>query len=143
MQRLSADGTELAGRPRRLIKQDLEWEGTLVEAPFVVGARRHLHLFYSANAYASAATRWATRPPTPAGPFTKDDDPPGQQRRRRRTRSLLAVRRDDRVWMVYHAWAPDAVGSEVPGRTMWLSEITFDGRSVTVEPPRTDYPTRP
>ena len=53
------------------------------------------------------------------------------------------VERDGRVWMVYHAWAPDAVGSEVPGRTMWLSEVTFDGRSVSVDPPASDVPTRP
>ena len=43
--------------------------------------------------------------------------------------------------MVYHARAPDSVGSEVLGRTMWLSEVTFDGRKVSVTPPRTQLPT--
>ena len=42
--------------------------------------------------------------------------------------------------MVYHAWAPDSIGSEVPGRTMWLSEVTFDGSTVSVSPPRTELP---
>ena len=37
--------------------------------------------------------------------------------------------------MAYHGWSPDAVGSEVPGRMMFLSEVTFDGTRVTVTPP--------
>ena len=65
---------------------------------------------------------------SPTGPFTKDPDPvltstevaagPGH---------CALFEQDGRVLMVYHAWAPDSIGSEVPGRTMWLSEVTFDG----------------
>ena len=54
------------------------------------------------------------------------------------------VRKSGKVWMLYHAWPPDAVGTEMPGRNLWLSEVTFaaDG-SVTVTPPTVEYPTRP
>ena len=38
VQRLDASGTKLVGKPQRLIKQDQPWEGSLLEAPFVVEA---------------------------------------------------------------------------------------------------------
>jgi len=146
VQRLDESGTRLLGRPKRLIKQDLPWEGTLVEAPFVWEEANQYHLFYSANAYASGdyAVGHAVGP-SPLGPFTKSGKPilvsndvaagPG---------GSGLISRGGKVWMVYHAWAPDAVGSEVPGRTMWLSEVTFaaDG-VVSVAPPMSTYPHRP
>ena len=143
--RLSADGTTLAGKPQRLFKQDLPWEGELVEAPFVWERGGVFHLFYSANSFASAdyAVGHAVAD-SPLGPFTKSGDPilvgnevaagPGHN-------SLFE--RNGKVWMVYHAWAPDAVGSDFPGRTMWLSEVTFSGRTASVVPPTVEYPTRP
>ena len=146
VQRLDASGTKLEGRPRRLFQQDQPWEGDLVEGPFVWESEGRFVMFYSANAYASAeyAVGVATAD-RPTGPFVKEPEPilvsndaaagPGHC-------ALFA--KDGKVWMVYHAWAPDAIGSDVPGRTMWLSEVTFgaDG-SVTVVPPTTDYPGRP
>jgi hypothetical protein len=54
---LSADGTELVGKPKRLFKQDLPWEGSLVEGPFVWENGGRFHLFYSANDYDSDGTR--------------------------------------------------------------------------------------
>ena len=142
VQRLSADGLRLEGEPRRLIRQDLPWEGQLVEAPFVWERDGVFHLFYSANDYGSDkyAVGHATAS-SPTGPFTKDADPvltssdvaagPGH---------CALLEKDGRVLMVYHAWAPDSIGSEVPGRTMWLSEVTLDGKTVSVTPPATRLP---
>jgi GH43 family beta-xylosidase len=145
VQRLARDGTSLVGERRRLLKQDLPWEGHLVEGPSVWERDGVFHLFYSANDFGS--DRYAVGHATassPLGPFTKDPDPvlvsnevaagPGH---------CSLVEKDGRVWMVYHAWAPDAVGSDVPGRTMWLSEVTFDGRSVRVDPPTATVGKRP
>ncbi|WP_076262476.1 glycoside hydrolase family 43 protein [Intrasporangium flavum] len=137
VQRLSADGLHLEGEPKRLVKQDLPWEGSLVEAPFVWERGGVFHLFYSANDYGSDkyAVGHATAT-SPTGPFTKDPEPvltstdvaagPGH---------CALFEHDGTVWMVYHAWDPGAVGSEVPGRTMWLSRVTFDGSTVRVEQP--------
>ncbi|MFC7492466.1 MULTISPECIES: glycoside hydrolase family 43 protein [unclassified Knoellia] len=145
VQPLSPDGTGLVGKPRRLLKQDLAWEGELVEAPSLMERDGTFHLFYSANDFGS--DRYAVGHATsssPLGPFVKTPEPvlvsteaaagPGH---------CSLVEKDGKVWMVYHAWAPDAVGSEVPGRTMWLSEVTFDGKSVRVEPPATTGARRP
>lgn len=146
VQRLDASGTRLLGRARKLIKQTLPWEGTLVEAPFVWAAHGQFHLFYSANAFDSPEyAEGHAVADSPVGPFTKDDEPilvtndvasgPGGSE---------MVEKNGRTWMIYHAWSPDAVGLDSPGRTMWLSELTFDSDgTVTVIAPTVDYPERP
>lgn len=145
-QPLDAAGTALTGKPTKIIKQDLPWEGSLVEGPFVWAHENRFHLFYSANDFGSAdyAVGHAVADAV-LGPYVKDADPvlvtndvaagPGHC-------ALFA--HADRVWMVYHAWSPDGIGDEVPGRQMWLSEVSFgaDG-AVEVVPPTVDYPTRP
>lgn len=143
---LGSSGTRLTGGPRRLFKQDLPWEGSLVEAPFVWEDRGRFHLFYSANDYGSEdyAVGHAVAD-SPLGPFTKDAEPvlatndvaagPGHC-------SLFEV--DGRVWMAYHAWTPGEIGGDLPGRALWLSEVTFaDDGGVEVVQPTVDYPTRP
>lgn len=146
VQRLDDTGTKLVGRPARLFQQDQPWEGDLVEGPFVWDSGGRFVMFYSANAYASAdyAVGVATAD-RPMGKFTKEPEPilvsndvaagPGH---------CALFEKEGRVWMVYHAWAPDAIGSDLPGRTMWLSEVRFaeDG-TVSVTPPTVEYPTRP
>lgn len=145
-QELDSTGTRLKGKPRRLFKENLGWEGSLVEAPFVWEHGGRFHLFYSGNAFDS--DRYAVGhavADSPLGPYTKDREPvlvsnavaagPGH---------CALFSRGGKVWMVYHAWPPDSVGSRVPGRTLWLSEVTFgaDG-SVKVVPPTEDYPGKP
>ena len=145
VQRLDPSGTRLVGRPTKLIKQDQPWEGHLVEAPFVVEADGTFWLFYSANAYDSDAYAVGVAKATsPTGPFTKLPDPilvtndvaagPGHC-------AILTV--GDQRWMVYHAWVPEAVGSTIPGHTMWLSEVEITSDEVSVTPPTIDYPVRP
>ena len=146
VQQLDRTGTKLVGRSKRLFKQDLPWEGSLVEAPFVWEEKGKFHLFYSANRFDSSeyAIGHAVAD-SPLGPFIKTPQPilatndvaagPGH---------CALLRKSGKVWMLYHAWPPDAVGTEMPGRNLWLSEVTFaaDG-SVTVTPPTVEYPTRP
>lgn len=145
VQELDASGTRLVGEPTRLIRQDQAWEGNLVEAPFVVAADGTYWLFYSANAYASADYAvGVARSGRPTGPFTKLPDPvlvtddraagPGHC-------ALVTV--GDRTWMVFHAWAPDAIGSEIPGRTAWLTEVRLGADEVEVTPPTSPFPRRP
>lgn len=145
-QKLNAAGTKRVGQAKRLFKQDLPWEGNLVEAPYGWQQGGRVHLFYSANAYDSdryAVGHAVSR--DPLGPFTKAADPvlvtnevaagPGH---------CALFTKDGKVWMVYHAWPPDSIGSETPGRTVWLSEVSFGANGdVAVVPPTADYPTRP
>lgn len=146
VQELDATGTKLLGHPKRLFKEDLAWEGRLVEAPFVWEHAGRFHLFYSANAYDtdSYAVGHAVAD-SPLGPFTKDKEPVLTSNKVAAGPGHCALfERAGKVWMVYHAWPPDSVGSAVPGRTLWLSEVTFGaGGKVTVVPPTADYPHRP
>jgi beta-xylosidase len=143
--RLSDDGLTLTGETTRLIKQTLPWEGNLVEAPYVVERNGKFHLFYSANAYDKAeyAVGHALCS-TPAGPCVKSGDPilttsddaagPGHN---------TVLMKDNRYWFVYHAWDPALVGVDPPGRTMWLSELTWNGDVPVVQPPRKNIPEKP
>src|SRR5918994_4175294 len=73
---LDPSGRRITGKPTRLFKQDLPWEGDLVEAPFVFEHEGRFHLFYSANSYASEdyAVGHAVAD-NPLGPFTKTPEP--------------------------------------------------------------------
>jgi beta-xylosidase len=135
--RLSPDGLDLVGDPVRLIKQDLPWEGKVVEAPYLMERNGKFHLFYSGNAYDKAeyAVGHALCE-TPAGPCAKSGDPvltssadaagPGHN---------MVLRKDGRYWFVYHAWDPALIGIDPPGRTMWLSELTWTGDTPIIQPP--------
>jgi len=144
-QRLSADGLSLTGSPKRLFKQDLPWEGHLVEAPFMWERNAKLHLFYSANAYDKDAYAVGhALCDSPMGPCHKSGDPilsstddaagPGHN---------MVIRKDGRDWFVYHAWDPALVGADPPGRTMWLSELTWTADTPHVQPPARTIPTHP
>ena len=142
---LSADGLTLTGPPHRLIRQDLDWEGNLVEAPYMVERYGRFHLFYSANAYdkPTYAVGHALCT-TPTGPCTKSGDPilksspdaagPGHN---------MVLQLGDRYWFVYHAWHPARVGLDPPGRTMWLSELTWHDDTPVVQPPLGQNPSHP
>ncbi|MFC7431336.1 MULTISPECIES: glycoside hydrolase family 43 protein [unclassified Agrococcus] len=73
---LQADGLSLAGEPVRLVQQDQDWEGALVEAPTIVAHPEGLTMLYSANDYGSDdyAIGYATAPSL-SGPWTKHEGP--------------------------------------------------------------------
>jgi arabinan endo-1,5-alpha-L-arabinosidase len=73
---LSDDGLTLAGPSTRLVKQDQEWEGDLVEAPTLVKRDGRYVLMYSANDYGGDqyAIGYATADAV-TGPYTKAGEP--------------------------------------------------------------------
>ncbi len=138
-QRLSRDGLRLTGKPARLVEQDAPWEGSLVEAPTLWKEGARYYLFFSANDFGSEryAVGYATcrRPlgpceDAPDNPILEtacDAVGPGHQ---------SIVRDDDgETWLVYHAWPPDAVGSEFPGRVLWIDRLVFAGGKPDVRGP--------
>jgi beta-xylosidase len=144
-QRLTPDGLRLTGERHRLFKQDLPWEGSLVEAPFMLLRDGKYHMFYSANAYDKADYAVGHAACDSAiGPCRKSGDPilsttddaagPGHN---------MVLQKDGRYWFVYHAWDPAAVGADPPGRTMWISELSWDGDTPVVRPPAKRMPSRP
>ncbi len=145
-QRLSPDGTELTGEPARLVQQDAAWEGNLVEAPTLWREADGLYLFFSANDYGSEhyATGYATCESALGPCEDAAENPilateceaagPGHQ--------TLVRDGDGDTWIVYHAWPPDAIGSVLPGRLLWIDPLEWeDGKPVVRGPTCTAQPT--
>jgi beta-xylosidase len=136
VQRLAADGSALVGDgPTDLITHDQPWEGHLVEGPTVHVHDGRYHLFYSANDYGSEhyGVGYAVADAV-TGPWTK----PAAEPLMRSTDAAAGpghgsvVETGSGTWYVHHAWRPDAVGSAVPGRQMWLTPLRFTDDGVPV-----------
>ena len=128
-QRLSGDGLTLVGRRARLVKQDAPWEGELVEAPTLWKERGRYLLFFSANAYFDQSYAVGYAPcKGPLGPCEDAPENPilGTACKAVGPGHQAIVRDDDGdAWFAYHAWPPDAVGSEFPGRGLWIDRLVW------------------
>jgi beta-xylosidase len=109
---LRPDGLGFKGRARRVLVNDLPWEGELVEGPWVVRRGGWYYLLYSANAFFDGRYAvGAARARSPLGPFEKKGEPilrtderwvgPGHG---------MVLRRQGRDYYVHHAWRPGQVG---------------------------------
>jgi beta-xylosidase len=140
-QPLSDDGLELTGEAVQLLKQDQPWEGHLVEAPFMWLHDGRYYLFYSANDYGSAAyaVGYAVCD-GPLGPCVKPQSEPilATTADAAGPGHCMIIEHEGRTWMVHHAWPPESVGSAVPGRTMWLTELTWDDDRPVLDGPHAD-----
>jgi beta-xylosidase len=128
-QRLSDDGLRLTGEPVRVLQQDQEWEGELVEGPYVWPHGGRYYLFYSGNGFASDryAVGYAVADRV-TGPYVKPQGTPIMV-----SNDVAAgpghgvvVEHAGRTWYLHHAWPPGAVGKPVPGRQMWLTELVLE-----------------
>lgn len=144
-QRLTADGSGLVGQAVRLLVRDQDWEGPLIEGPFLWREGGTYYLFYSANWYQS--DRYAIGYGTCAGPLGPCAKPrtgplvasagavagPGGQ-------TLFADARGT-VWMAYHAWTAPRIGYDAGGvRSLRIDRLRFvdgvpalDGPSTTAQ----------
>ncbi|MGW2626145.1 glycoside hydrolase family 43 protein [Micromonospora taraxaci] len=143
-QRLADDGLTLVGEPTKLLKQTEPWEGTLIEGPFFHRQDGRLLLFFAANAYdrAEYAEGYAVCE-SPTGPCVKAAENPILKSTDVASGPGHAsmVVKDDRTWLLYHAWPPGQEGSTDPGRQVWLDEVTWvDGKPVVKGPTGTPQP---
>ena len=132
-QRLSRNGLRLVGKRARLVKEDADWEGALVEAPTLWRHGPRYFLFFSANAYDSEsyAVGYATCQ-TPFGPCRDAAENPILETTCRAAgpgHQTIVEDDDGETWVVYHAWPPDSVGAVDPGRVLWIDRLLWrDGR---------------
>jgi beta-xylosidase len=146
VQRLTPDGLGLTGEPVVLLTDDQPWHGHVIEAPQLVRRDGRYYLFYSANAYDSDAYAVGyARCETPLGPC--HDAPENPILRTNAAahgpgHSYVIDGPDGRTWILYHAWPPGAVGSEDPGRLLWVDRLDWvDGRPVVHGPEAKPQPT--
>lgn len=107
--RLSEDGLSLVGEPTQLMKQNLAWEGGVVEAPVLVRHGDEYVLFYSANAYnGDSYAVGAARALSLLGPYAKQPEPvlstAGSGGRLRGPGGQDVVTTGDGDVLFFHAW---------------------------------------
>lgn len=128
VQELSADGLSLAGAREEVLTNDLDWEGDLIEGPWVVRRGRFYYLFYSGNNFwTEHYAVGVARSRSPQGPFTKME-----QTLLRRDENWLGpghgsiVRaHDGHDYFVYHAWQRGRVGGRNP-RMLLMDRIHWE-----------------
>lgn len=74
--KLNNRGTKVVGQWVPLIKNDLPWEGPLVEAPWIFQHGSYYYLFYSGNGYCgNLYAVGVARSKNPLGPYEKSPQP--------------------------------------------------------------------
>ena len=75
-QRLADDGRSLVGDDRIVLTNDLDWEGHLIEGPFVTRQQGRYWLFYAGNDFSTPSYGIGVAVADhPLGPYTKQGDP--------------------------------------------------------------------
>jgi arabinan endo-1,5-alpha-L-arabinosidase len=133
---LSPNGTTLAPKmgdwhTTQLITNDLDWEGSIVEAPWVVFHSSTYFLFYSANGYGGPYAVSVARSSNLAGPYVKlgvpilrnatESSPPFQAPGHCSVIDAI----DGTTVMIYHAWT----GDERAQRHVMIDAIQWNGKS--------------
>jgi arabinan endo-1,5-alpha-L-arabinosidase len=144
-QRLTPNGLALTGSPVTLITNDQSWEGAVTEGPFMVSHAGTYFLFYSGNAYDTAAYAvGVASSSSPLGPFTKAPGPiltsnaawggPGHC-------SVVDTFAGD-TYMVNHSWQAGDEGASGAGRMILTDAITWGATwpSVPLAPSSTTRP---
>ncbi len=144
VQELAADGLSLVDQPTRLVRNDVPWEGNVIEAPTMYKENGKYYLFFSANNYAGfeyavgyATCASVTGPcqDAPENPILKsemDKKPfvvgPGHQ-------AIIEV--DGQDWIVYHAWQILPSGIRSDTRQVWMDRLDWKDGKPVVEGPTT------
>lgn len=75
-QRLAGDGRTLVGENRVVLTNDLDWEGHLIEGPFITRQEDRYWLFYAGNDFSTPAYGIGVAVSDhPLGPYTKQGEP--------------------------------------------------------------------
>ena len=133
-QRLSQDGTGLIGERHLVLANDLDWEGHLIEGPWVTRQQGRFWLFYAGNDFTSPAYGIGVAVSDRLfGPYTKFDEP-----LLRSTREWLAPGHasvapgpDGEPQIFFHAFHPGAGGYNV-FRALLTAKLRFTRERVSL-----------
>jgi xylan 1,4-beta-xylosidase len=128
---LNEDGTRLAGEPRELFRNDVPWEGAVIEGPFIVRRGDWFYLFYSGGACCGRGCTYGlgvARAKALLGPWEKCPRNPilaGNEAWKCPGHGSIVDDPQGRSWLLYHAYAAD--GFPFTGRQGMLDEVVWDG----------------
>jgi hypothetical protein len=134
IQPLAADGRSLLGQSRVILTNDRDWEGHLIEGPFVTRHDGRYYLFYAGNDFSTPAYGiGVASSDTLLGPYAKQDRPllrstgewlaPGH--------ASVAGGLDGRPQFFFHAFHPGSGGYNA-FRALLTVGLRFDGGRVHV-----------
>ncbi len=135
-QRLSADGCSLIGEAHLLLENDLDWEGHLIEGPYLTRQDGKYFLFYAGNDFTSPSygIGYAVADRL-TGPYRKRQEPllrshpnwsaPGH--------ASVSVGSDGEPRLFFHAYHPGTGGYNV-FRALMTVGLAFTGETVELVP---------
>ena len=130
LQRLTDDGLKLTGERKEILRNDAEWEGQLVEGPFIFFRDGYYYMLYAGAGCCGRDCNYAVgvaRARNVQGPWEKHPGNPiltGNRSWRCPGHGSVVVDPKGRHWFLYHAYAADTFTAT--GREMMLDPITFD-----------------
>lgn len=135
-QRLSSDGTSLLGEPVQVLANDLDWEGHLIEGPWVTKQNGRYWLFYAGNDFTSPSYGIGVAvSDTLLGPYIKQSEP-----LLRSTPNWLAPGHasvsegpDGQPQLFFHAYHP-GTGGYNEFRALLTVGLDFTGDGVKLRP---------
>ncbi len=128
-QRLDDSGTKVIGEPKELIRNDVDWEGPLVEGPYVLRRGDWFYLFYSGNGCCGTDCNYAegvARAHSLLGPWEKNPANPilsGNEVWKCPGHGSIVTDERGRYWLLYHAYPARGLGCT--GREGMLDEVVF------------------
>jgi len=146
VQEMTPDGLGLVGDPVRLVRNDRNWEGRVVEAPTMWKHEDKYYLFFSANNYAGFeyAVGYANCQ-SPMGPCEDAPENPILASRMKERPLVIGpghqtiIEDDDgEAWLVYHVWEVTTAGLRGNRRFMWIDRLTFEGGKPVIQGPTSD-----
>ena len=149
-QELSPDGRSLVGEPARLVANDLQWEGRVVEAPTMWKQDGKYYLFYSGNNYAGFeyAVGYATCQ-SPMGPCQDAPENPILKSQMKEKPLVVGpghqalIQVEGQTWIVYHVWEVLSSGMTGSNRFVYIDKVNWQDGKPVVQGPTTGAQPRP
>jgi len=135
-QRIAEDGESLLGEPKVVLANDLDWEGHLIEGPWVTRQDGRYWLFYAGNDFSTPAYGIGVAiADGPLGPYVKQEEPLLRSTREWTApgHASVAPGLDGRPQLFFHAFHPGTGGYNV-FRALLTVGLSFEGERVTLRP---------
>ena len=135
-QRIAGDGASLLGEPTVVLANDLDWEGHLIEGPWVTRQQERYWLFYAGNDFSTPAYGIGVAvADDPLGPYVKQAEPLLRSTREWTApgHASVAPGVDGRPQLFFHAFQPGTGGYNV-FRALLTVGLDFKDGKVALRP---------
>ncbi|MET1112452.1 MAG: glycoside hydrolase family 43 protein [Allosphingosinicella sp.] len=137
-QRLAEDGAALIGEPKVVLVNDLDWEGHLIEGPWVTRQQGRYWLFYAGNDFSTPAYGIGVAVADDVlGPYAKQREPLLRSTRTWTApgHASVAPGLDGAPQLFFHAFHPGTGGYNV-FRALLTAKLKFGADGVSILPMR-------